>query len=183
MEILGMLISLPPSHRVRIHILAQNVAVFLTPRGIVDLCHDGLHLPAALVITVIKTDGIEAIAEISQVGEQPNWSRRSIAQPFLDKVSDSLIDRDPRIAQVVLAAEISEVNPFARPKKLPGKHVGEFGQVEKHQEQPIPKTIVDRLETAVTNMAFVNAAMHDHRVFPKFLHTASALLTPSSWNP
>jgi len=183
MEILAMLITLPPSHRVRIQILAQNVAVFLTPRGVVDLCHDGFHLLPARVITVIKTDGIEAIAEISQVGKQPNRSGGSIAQPLLDKVSDSLIDRDPRVAQVVLAAEISEVNPLARPKKLPGKHFGEFGQVEKHQEQAIPKTILDRLETAVTNMAFVNAAIHDHRVFPKFLHTASALLTPSSWNP
>ena len=57
-----MLIALPPSHRVRIQILAQNVAVFLTPRGVVDFCHDGLHLQVALVITVIKTDGIEAIA-------------------------------------------------------------------------------------------------------------------------
>jgi hypothetical protein len=167
MEILAMLIALPSSHRVLIQIFSQDIAVFLTPGGVVDLCHDRLYFLVTVVITVIKTDGIETITEISQVGEQSNRPGRSTAQSLLDQVTDRLIHRDLRVAQVVLTAEISEVNFLAGPKTLPGKKVGEFGQVEKHQEQPVPKTILDRMETAVTHMAFVNAAMLDHKLFPK----------------
>jgi hypothetical protein len=77
-EIFAKLITFPPFGRVLIELFTQNVTIFFSPRGVVNLSHYGLHLLIGFIVAIIETNRIEAIAEIAQVSKQANGTGRPL---------------------------------------------------------------------------------------------------------
>jgi hypothetical protein len=113
MKIFDMLIALPSSYGVLIEVFTEDVTVFFTPRCVVYLCYDGFHMLVGMVVTIIQAYRIEAIAKVSQMGEQTNRTGGPRPKPLLHQVSDRLLKWNLRVTQVVFAAEIRQVNLFA----------------------------------------------------------------------
>ncbi len=87
-----------------IEFFAQDVTILFTPGGVVNLGHYGLHLLIGFIVAIIETNRIEAIAEVAQVSEHANGTGRPLPQSFVHKVSDGLLQRNSRIAQVISTA-------------------------------------------------------------------------------
>jgi len=60
----------PARMRVHVHGPTEHIAMLLEPRRIVHLRHQGLKTAIRGIITVVKTHGIEAVPEDSQLGQQ-----------------------------------------------------------------------------------------------------------------
>ncbi len=173
-------VASPRFNGVLIEAFTKGVAMFLPPWGVVDLCNDGLHMAVPLIVAEVETHGIEAVAEVPEVGQEADGSRGSCSCSFLDQVPHCSAQWDPGIAQMIPPSEVGQIDAFGRPKPAFLKQPWEFGQVQVHHEQPISETVFNGAEAAMTHPAFVDAAVHDQRPFPKCSHTESALFTPSS---
>ena len=76
----------PIRRRMDIECLSQNVAVFLPPRRVVHFGYDRFKRVVLHIEAIVKADRIETMAEIPQVGEQPDRALGTSRQSLLDQV-------------------------------------------------------------------------------------------------
>jgi hypothetical protein len=81
--------------------LTEYVAVLFQPWRVMDLGHDGLHISAIPVVTVVEAHGIETNAKVSEMGEEAYRPFRSHTYALIYEISDGLIKWNARVAQMI----------------------------------------------------------------------------------
>jgi hypothetical protein len=88
----------------------QHVAVLLTPGSVVNLDHDGFHTTVFLIITEVKAHGIEAVAEIPEMGQQTDGTAGTLAGLFFHQVPRGVFQGNEGIPEMVPSPEVGEID-------------------------------------------------------------------------
>jgi hypothetical protein len=88
----------------------QHVAVLLTPGGVVNFRYNGFHTTVFLIITEVKAHGIEAVAEIPEMGQEPYRPARTLAGLFFHQVPRGVFQGNEGIPEVVPSPEVGEID-------------------------------------------------------------------------
>jgi hypothetical protein len=75
-----------------------------------DFSHNGLYIPVIPVVTVVKTHGIEINAKVTKVGKKAYWALGALPQVLFHELSNSPVQWDPRVAQVISPTKIGEID-------------------------------------------------------------------------
>src|SRR5579875_2729294 len=141
-------------------VTARNyIAVPLSPWGVGHLGEQRLDLGSGLLEAVVEADGVKAVAEGAQVGEQSHRARRSPAELVLDPLADRLIKRLRPVPEVIAAAEANQTR--AAGDQPPVEEPGQLGEVDVGERDPMAE-FVARLHAPVTDAALVDAAGGAH---------------------
>lgn len=152
----------------------------LVPGRIAHLCDDCLDAPVGGIKTVEEADGIETVPQVSQMREHPYRALWLTARLASDEVANCRLDGNVGISQVIRTSKGRHIRSIYGPQPPTLKDSIEFAQVQIHHKEPILECVRHRLESSVAHLSFIDRAVQDGNSFPKYLHTASALLTPSS---
>jgi hypothetical protein len=154
--------------------------MFFVPGRVMNFRNDGFHVTVGPVVTIIEARGVEAMAEVPKMRQQPNRAGRAVARPLFNQISHFLIQWKPRIPKMVPATKPGDVEPFKGPAGVGIKKVRQFIQIEEHQKKAVAELVSDRAKAAMPHISLIDVAVHDQSASPKCLQTASALFTPSS---
>jgi hypothetical protein len=130
------------------------------PWCIVNLGHKALELAVHGVIAIIKTHGIEAVPEVSQMSQHSNRALWAPAQFFFHQIPDGPIEGDVRLPEVIFSAKIGQIDVLCGPERMYVKHIGQFRQIKVHQIEPVLKYIDNRCKPSVPDPSMVYAAFH-----------------------
>lgn len=159
---------------------------------------------------IVEADRVEHVAEVTQMGQQPDRALGALAGVRLHAVAHGLVQRNARIAQIVAAPELRQAGAPHRPQPASCEHLIQLGQIQVHQEQAMAK--VQRLghEAPVPHPAGIDRAaqrrLHatgaaalgerqrhrvvvgvaqqlHHQCTPRPCATSTPLRRPSSWKP
>src|SRR4051794_727980 len=160
-----------PLHYARA-VALDHIGVALAPWSVRHLGNDCLHPLPGFVEAVVEADGVEAVPERTQLGEDPDRPARPRTRALLDEGAHRLVERDARIAEVVGALEPDQ--PAARERLL---------EVEIHERELVLELVRALREAAVADGALVDRARGHESRAPKRSATRTPLTTPSSWKP
>jgi hypothetical protein len=76
----------------------------------VNLGHDGFHATVFLIITEVKTHGIEAVAEIPEMGQQTDGTGWAFARFFFHQIPGGAVQRNQGITEVVSPPQVGEID-------------------------------------------------------------------------
>jgi hypothetical protein len=138
-----------------IELLSQHITVHFSPRGIVDFCHDGLHLTAFPVEAVKETDGIEAVTKVSQVCEKADGSFRALSQSAFHQISYSPIHGNPGISKVVSPPEVCDVDAVTRPQPPSFEKPGQLIEIQVQHEKPVLEPVDHGIKTAMAHPTLI----------------------------
>jgi hypothetical protein len=134
-------VALPTAQGVFILSLTEHIAVLFQPRRVMDLGHDGLHISAIPVVTVVEAHGIETNAKVSEMGKKTDRPFRAFPQPLLHKISDRLIKWNAWVAQMISPTEIGQIHTAPGPEPAVLEQGGKFLQIEVQHKQPVLKAV------------------------------------------
>lgn len=180
MKNLAETVATPMINGVFIVSIPKHITMVLAPGGIVDFNHNGFDRKIGSVVAVIKAGRIEAISEISQVGQQTNRPGRPVSEVPLNKIPHSGIHGHARIAKMIFAAKIRNIESLVGPQRMNIEKCGQLLKIKIHKKQPILKYVRPGPETPMPYSAFICRTRYHDNVFPKCLQTDRALFTPSS---
>jgi hypothetical protein len=131
----------PVFHGVLILVGTHYITVTLPPGCIVNFHHNGFNLLIGSIIAVIEAGRIETMSKVPQMRQQPYRAVSPFPQMLFNQVAHRLVQWYFRIAEVIPAAKSGQVKLFNRPQRMKIKQFGQFGQIEKHEKQAIPKFV------------------------------------------
>ena len=135
--------------------------------------NDGFDRGIGRIVAIIETGRIEAVAEVSQVGQHTDRSLRSLTEMFPNKLRNGLGERNFRIPEMIPAAEAGQIEAFVCPQWMNMKKGRQLFQIEKHEKQAILKHVGSRPESPVPDRALVYATMHgqSHVILNRYSET------------
>ena len=190
----------------------EHVVVALAPGRVVHLRHDGREGLAVRLEAIVEAHRIEAEPEVAQVREQPHRTGREESGLPAHQAADLLVQRRRRrgARAVVAFPEPGDRRPARGPERETVEYPGELAEVRVDHEHAVGEGMAPRGAAVVHHPSVVEGAVHgaatgpgtgagararsaadagsgagagSPAAAPKALHTASALRTPSSWNP
>ena len=185
----------------------QHVGGVLSPGGVGHLSDHAVDGLPVLLMEEEEGDRVEADPQITRVREQPDGPRRPTAQAGERQVAGPLGEGPGATAEIVTAAKPGGSRPAGRPERDAVEQLGQLGEVEQGQEDPVVEGARHGSEPAMRDPALVDgggahAASASSRAPvstasasagrsgwgngprpPSASETRSADQTPSSWNP
>ena len=192
------LVELVAKHGSLARAAGEDIRMTLSPGNVLDVGDDRLDPAAGAVEAVVEADRVEGVAEVAQAGEQADRAGGAGAGRGLDGVERALGERAPRVAEEVGAPEPGRRRSAGREQREGIEHLRQLDEVEVHEEEPVAKAVLDRLEAPVPDPALVHgrgahAAIASTSGAGRLVgRTAAAaisaqarmaLSTPSSWKP
>lgn len=159
MEVLPKAIVLPRLGSI-VQALGKHIAVAFMPRRVVHFGNNSLYVPVGWVKAVEETHGIEAMPEVSQVGQHADRPARIESCILADQAANRTVDGVAGIAKMVPAPQIGKVPAVNRPKPASLENSAQLSQIEIHHKESILKDILDRPEPSVTHLSLIDSAVH-----------------------
>ena len=144
----------------------HHIGVALAPGRVRHLGDDGLDAARRRVEAVVEADGVEAVAEVAQVREQPNRAVRArsrCAPRTSSRTARRAARRDRRGGRRGETRRAPAGGPTT--SRQPSKQRGQLVEVEVDHEERIAQLVLDRPEAAVADPALV-AGSSSHSVTP-----------------
>ena len=139
----------------------DHIAMLFVPGSVIHLGHDCLQRLSIIRVAKIETDRIHPESCVTQLSQQTDRPGRSHVQFLLDQITNRLIERNQRIAQMIFATETQQGCSACRPKPAAAKQTVEFVEVQPRQPDAIPESVFDWRYAPVLDSTFVEGAAHD----------------------
>lgn len=139
----------------------QDIAVTFSPGRIADFSDNIFESIVVFVEAIVETDRVETEAKATQIRQNAYRPDGTCAFFVLDKVSDCLVQRFTRIAQVITTLESRHGRSLRRPEKALFENLIDLRQVEVHHIHGVVKCVLRRRAPQVPNSPVENGALHD----------------------
>ena len=112
------------------------------------------------VKAVEETHWIEAVPEVSKMGQHADRPARTEFCILADQAANRIVDGVAWIAEMVPPPQIGKVGPVNRPEPASLEDPVQLSQIDVHHKKSILKNILDRPEPSVTYLSFIDRAVH-----------------------
>jgi hypothetical protein len=109
-EDLGKTKASPGRARVLVHSVMEHIAMFFTPRGVVNFRYNGFHTTIFPVITEVKAHRVEAVTEISKMGQESYRAAGTLTRLFFHQVPRGAVQGNEGIPEMVPSPEVGEID-------------------------------------------------------------------------